>query len=339
MLSVRDASSAPDASNPAKIVVPPREGCGDPRDVRGLPHDMRGHPHTLRSFPRTHGGFPRDPRGTPRTVRGRPRAAGGMAATDAGRAAYTLRYSSGDHANTTTGVNFTMRFDPYPKTEPDFDGMLNTLAKEAARLADVCEVITSLCLGTDDAGGTHPFRWIAPTTLAVIERALVMEALRIASILCDPAEERSGKQNCSLERLLRASGIDRTVYPGSVVHRDFEEFRALFEQLKPTRNKVVAHLDLESLRNHEIHKHFGVDLIQLLMLSSTALCLIECIAANTGRPSFSHTAESITREAQTLRRLVVHAKGTESSLSSTDPENTPALKTRADTALDSKSTH
>lgn len=179
--------------------------------------------------------------------------------------------------------------------------MLITVAKEAARLDDVCTVITSVFLDNSDRANAHPLRLIAPSLSAAVERALVMDALRIASLLSDPANERNGMRNCSIAGLLQASAIDLTLYPGSAIRDDFEKFRSTFDEIKPTRNKAVAHLDLDALLDHEVHRHFGVDLLQLLTLSSTAKCIVECIAANTGYPRIWHSTNAISEDAHALR--------------------------------------
>jgi hypothetical protein len=57
--------------------------------------------------------------------------------------------------------------NPIPISQ-DFDAMLITVAKEAARLDDVCTVITAVYLQKPDGSNSHPFRVIAPHLSATV---------------------------------------------------------------------------------------------------------------------------------------------------------------------------
>lgn len=88
-----------------------------------------------------------------------------------------------------------------------------------------------------------------------LKEALIYRFFMEIAKLHDPAKDRRGNSNLSIDRIVRQDFWKKD--EKDEISNFVSEMNSLFESIKPVRDKILAHNDLETRRNYESTKIFS----------------------------------------------------------------------------------
>ena len=182
----------------------------------------------------------------------------------------------------------------------DFNRIFEAVHHNVCKMEDLWNVLIALTIWKGKNNLGRAIGSVAPRVAEIIELAILHDFIRIASALNDPAKDGKALFNLSLEALVQAAGVHSDAYPERELGVALEEYKATFSPINTIRNKALHHFDRDAAFEHEVHKHFIVNALQIGKLTLQARLVVEHAATMTCLPSPSRVASDIAEQCQVL---------------------------------------
>ena len=182
----------------------------------------------------------------------------------------------------------------------DFHRIFEAVHHNVCEMEDLWNVLIALTIWKGKNTLGRAIRSVAPRAAEIIELAILHDFIRIASALNDPAEDRKDRFNLSLEALVKASGVHSDAYPERELGAALKEYKATFSPIKIIRDKALHHFDRDAAFDHEVHKLFIANALQIGKLTVQACLVVGHAATMTSLPSPSRVASDVAEQCQAL---------------------------------------